>query len=158
MTSDLTDEQDLSLISCGWMEIWMVCRDKLAHWGQQAVYWEMSSANKHHYPHQRLTCCFWCGAARYAWYWAGWTASHLHALCEFALIDPAAVDFYLFVNTFNWVYSQCGSMRACTEFLFYKEQDLSMNKKKHVKAFEIAQNMKVFIFLWVNPSRMCQVL
>lgn len=33
------------------------------------------------------------------------TASHLHAVCEFGVIDPAAVDLYLFVNTFNWVYS-----------------------------------------------------
>lgn len=39
------------------------------------------------------------------WLCRSQTASHLHAVCEFGLIDLAAVDLYLFVNTFNWVYS-----------------------------------------------------
>lgn len=34
-------------------------------------------------------------------------------------------------------FTPCGSVQACTEFQFYKEQDLSINKKKHVKAFDI---------------------
>lgn len=32
------------------------------------------------------------------------TVSHLHAVHEFSLIDPAALDLYLFVNASNWVY------------------------------------------------------
>lgn len=40
------------------------------------------------------------------WLWPSQTVSHLHAVCELGRIDPAAVDLYLFVNTFNWVYSR----------------------------------------------------
>lgn len=31
------------------------------------------------------------------------TAPHLHATLEPGLIDPAAVDLYMFVNMFNWL-------------------------------------------------------
>lgn len=37
------------------------------------------------------------------WLCLSQTVSHLHAVHEFGIIEQAAVDLYLFVNTFNWI-------------------------------------------------------
>lgn len=89
------------------MEIGLGCGDKWTHWGQQVVYGESQATASLSTPAIDLLLMILGQLNMHdiEWLCLNQTVSHLHAVCECSLIDPVAVDLYLFVNTFNWVYS-----------------------------------------------------